>query len=163
MIYNDAYSRFAGGRHPQLLDSKVREGWPGMADFNDNVMNVGMVGGVLSYIDQELVLHRNGKPEPAWMNLDYSPVYDDRGNVIGVIAIVVETTAKVRAQRHIRGERERLGAIFEQAPGFMALMSGPEHRFDLLNTAHKELIGDRDWAGRAARDVLPELARPGLF
>lgn len=26
MIYNDAYSRFAGGRHPQLLGSKVREG-----------------------------------------------------------------------------------------------------------------------------------------
>lgn len=28
MIYNDAYSIFAGGRHPQLLGSKVREGWP---------------------------------------------------------------------------------------------------------------------------------------
>ena len=28
MIYNDAYSVFAGGRHPQLLGSKVREGWP---------------------------------------------------------------------------------------------------------------------------------------
>ena len=28
MIYNDAYSGFAGGRHPALLGSKVREGWP---------------------------------------------------------------------------------------------------------------------------------------
>ena len=27
MIYNDAYSVFAEGRHPQLLGSKVREGW----------------------------------------------------------------------------------------------------------------------------------------
>ncbi len=26
MIYNDAYSGFAGARHPQLLGSKVREG-----------------------------------------------------------------------------------------------------------------------------------------
>jgi hypothetical protein len=26
MIYNDAYSVFAGGRHPKLLGSKVREG-----------------------------------------------------------------------------------------------------------------------------------------
>jgi hypothetical protein len=37
MLYNDAYSLFAGGRHPQLLGSKVREGWPEVADFNDNV------------------------------------------------------------------------------------------------------------------------------
>jgi hypothetical protein len=27
MIYNDAYSVFAGGRHPQLLGSAVRQGW----------------------------------------------------------------------------------------------------------------------------------------
>ncbi len=30
MIYNDAYSVFAGERHPQLLGSKVREGWKEM-------------------------------------------------------------------------------------------------------------------------------------
>jgi len=28
MIYNDAYSGFAGSRHPQLLGSDVRLGWP---------------------------------------------------------------------------------------------------------------------------------------
>ena len=45
MIYNDGYSEFAGGRHPQLLGSKVREGWPEVADFNDHVMKVGLSGG----------------------------------------------------------------------------------------------------------------------
>ena len=52
MIYNDAYSVFAGGRHPQLLGSRVREGWPEVADFNDNVMKVGLAGGTLAYRDQ---------------------------------------------------------------------------------------------------------------
>ena len=47
MIYNDAYSVFAGGRHPILFGSKVREGWPEVADFNDNVMKVGLAGGTL--------------------------------------------------------------------------------------------------------------------
>ena len=27
MVYNDAYAEFAGGRHPRLLGSDVREGW----------------------------------------------------------------------------------------------------------------------------------------
>jgi len=60
MIYNDAYSGFAGGRHPKLLGSAVREGWPEVADFNDNVMKVGLAGGTLSYKDQELMLNRTG-------------------------------------------------------------------------------------------------------
>ncbi len=38
MIYNGTHSVFAGSRHPHLLGSKVREGSPEVADFNDNVM-----------------------------------------------------------------------------------------------------------------------------
>ena len=98
MLYNDAYSVFAGGRHPRLLGSKVREGWPEVADFNDHVMKVGLAGKTLSYKDQQLTLHRSGRPEPVWMNLDYSPVIDESGNPGGVVAIVVETTERVEAE-----------------------------------------------------------------
>ena len=70
MIYNDAYSVFAGGRHPTLLGSKVREGWPEVADFNENVMTVVLAGGTLAYRDQEATLYRSGVPEQVWMNLD---------------------------------------------------------------------------------------------
>ncbi len=110
MIYNDAYSGFAGGRHPQLLGSKVREGWNEIAEFNDNVMRVGLAGGVLSYKDQELTLYRKGRPEPVWMDLDYSPVLDESGRPGGVIAIVVETTERVLAEARLR----ELNATLEQ-------------------------------------------------
>jgi two-component sensor histidine kinase len=108
MIYNDAYSVFAGGRHPLLFGSKVREGWPEVADFNDNVMNVGLSGGTLSYRDQELTLHRKGFPEQVWMNLDYSPVLDENGRPAGVLAIVVETTQRVLTERALAKTEERL-------------------------------------------------------
>ena len=98
MLYNDAYSAFAGGRHPKLLGSKVREGWPEVADFNDNVMKVGLSGGTLSYKDQRLTLHRSGRPEPVWMDLDYSPVIEESGRPGGVVAIVVETTQRVQTE-----------------------------------------------------------------
>lgn len=111
MIYNDAYSVFAGNRHPQLLGSKVREGWDEISDFNDNVMRVGLGGGTLAYRDQELTLTRHGKPAPVWMNLDYSPVYDESGRPGGVIAIVVETTDRVLAERQLRSSEERFRAF----------------------------------------------------
>lgn len=110
MIYNDAYSLFAGGRHPQLLGSNVREGWAEVADFNDNVLKVGLAGGTLAYVDQELTLHRTGKPEQVWMNLDYSPILDEAGTPVGVMAIVIETSAKVKAERALQEESERLRA-----------------------------------------------------
>jgi two-component sensor histidine kinase len=108
MIYNDAYSTFAGGRHPLLFGSKVREGWPEVADFNDNVMQVGLGGGTLSYRNQELTLHRSGVPEQVWMNLDYSPVLDESGRAAGVLAVVVETTQQVLAERALAKTEERL-------------------------------------------------------
>ncbi|MDF0545908.1 PAS domain S-box protein [Sphingobium sp. H39-3-25] len=92
MIYNDAYSAFAGGRDSGLLGSAVREGWGEVADFNDNVMRVCLAGGRLSYKDQELTLYRQGFPEQVFMNLDYSPVRGDDGEPAGVLAVVVETT-----------------------------------------------------------------------
>ncbi|RAK56460.1 PAS domain-containing sensor histidine kinase [Phenylobacterium deserti] len=114
MLYNDAYSVFAGGRHPTLLGSNVREGWPEVADFNDNVMRVGLAGDTLAYRDQELTLYRHGYAEQVWMNLDYSPVYDEAGRPAGVIAIVVETTAQVRAVQELKAERDRSRGVLER-------------------------------------------------
>ena len=37
-------------------------------------------------------------------------------------------------ERTAIGERERLNRLFEQAPTFMALLVGPEHRFELVET-----------------------------
>jgi PAS domain S-box-containing protein len=162
MIYNDAYRVFAGGRHPVLLGSKVREGWPEVADFNDNVMKVGLAGGTLSYQDQELTLHRSGQPEPVWMNLDYSPIRDQEGRIAGVMSVVVETSSKVKAERHVRAERERLNNMFEQAPGFICLLEGGEHRYALANDAYRALTGNRPLLGIPVAQAVPELAEHGI-
>ncbi len=163
MIYNDAYSEFAGGRHPGLLGTNVREGWPEVADFNDNVMKVCFGGGTLAYRDQELTLLRNGHPEQVWMNLDYSPILDERGRPFGVIAIVVETTKKVAAERWRLGEIDRQRQMFEQAPGFMAMLSGPDHVFELTNASYMQLVGHRDIIGLSVREAMPELAGQGFY
>ncbi len=163
MIYNDAYSVFAGGRHPQPLGSKVREGWPEVADFNDHVMKVGLAGGTLAYRDMELTLYRNGVPEQVWMNLDYSPVPDESGRPAGVIAIVVETTERVLADRRNAAEQDRLRKMFEQAPGFMAMFDGPDHVFTLANAAYMRLIGNRKVIGLPVREALPEVVGQGFL
>jgi PAS domain S-box-containing protein len=166
MIYNDAYSGFAGGRHPKLLGSKVRDGWAEVADFNDHVMKVGLSGGTLAYRDQELTLYRHGRPEQVWMNLDYSPVLNEAGQPAGVIAIVVETTQRVITERALKDRENDLarvqkiarvgGVTVDLRKGFDNGRRSPEYLEihgvspDAIDT-HEDWVrrlhpDDRDWA-----------------
>src|SRR6478609_7947407 len=38
MIYNEAYARLAGDRHPSLLGARYSEGWAEIAAFTDQVI-----------------------------------------------------------------------------------------------------------------------------
>ncbi len=142
MIYNDAYSVFAGSRHPQLLGSKVREGWAEVADFNDNVMKVGLAGGTLAYKDQELTLFRHGRPEQVWMNLDYSPVLDESGRPAGVMAIVVDTTERVLTDRRLRDSEARFRALTNATSDIVYRMSADWKEMRAL--AGRGLLADRE-------------------
>lgn len=137
MLYNDAYAAVAGGRHPDLLGAKVREAWPEVADFDDNVMKVVLAGGTLSYRDQEMILHRHGQPEQFFMDLDYSPVLDESGKPAGVIAIVIETTERIRAERRNVSERELLLDVFDATGAFIQVVD-PDYNLLAINKANVE-------------------------
>ncbi|MEJ8852950.1 PAS domain-containing protein [Variovorax robiniae] len=165
MIYNDAYSVFASARHPQLLGSNVREGWPEVADFNDNVMKVGLAGGTLSYKDQELTLYRTGQAEQVWMNLDYSPLLDEFGQPAGVIAIVVETTAKVRAEEAVRLRNARFQTFAEAMPNHVwasapdGLLDWFNHNVEAYCGLSQEQLAGNGWTAIVHPDDLPHAAQ----
>ena len=163
MIYNDAYSGFAGDRHPKLFGSKVREGWPEVAAFNDNILKVVLAGGALSYRDMLLSLNRTGRFEDVYLDLDYSPVLDETGRPAGVIAVVVEITERVLAEQRKERERERLAQMFEQAPGFICTMRGPTHVFDFVNAAHRRIFNSDGWVGKPLRQAFPDIEGQGFY
>ncbi|WP_181832877.1 sensor histidine kinase [Bosea caraganae] len=99
MVYNDAYAVIAGARHPEILGQSVFEAWPEVVDFHRVVMDAVLgAGEQLSYRDLPLVLHRNGRAEDVWLNVDYSPILDEAGKPCGVLAIVFETTEAMRTK-----------------------------------------------------------------
>ncbi|MEO6518071.1 MAG: ATP-binding protein [Pseudoxanthomonas sp.] len=162
LTYNDAYSVFAGDRHPGILGSGVLEAWDEAASFNEHVLNRVLVGGQpLSYKDMGLWLNRDGESRQLWLDLDYSPVRNEAGEPVGVLAIVVETTERVNAERVKTADRQRLAQMFEQAPSFMALLSGPDHIFELANPAYQQLVGHRDVIGLSVTEALAEAEDQG--
>jgi signal transduction histidine kinase len=62
-----------------------------------------------------------------------------------------------------RAESERLRTLFQQAPGFMAILHGPKHVFEFVNAAYLQLVGDRELIGRPVREAFPEIEGQGFF
>lgn len=178
MIYNDGYAIFAADRHPSLLGSKVLEGWPEAADLNRNVLDTCYHGNrTLSFKDLPLTLFRNkGQPEDLWVDVNYGPVLDETGKPGGVLAVVVETTGRFLAEEALAAERQtvieankRLTAestflrdLFAQAPSFMAILTGPNHVFALVNDAYTRLIDGRRPIGKPLAEGLPEIVGQGF-
>ncbi|TXM72793.1 PAS domain-containing protein [Methylobacterium sp. WL12] len=63
--------------------------------------------------------------------------------------------------RRLRAQSASLAQMFEQAPSFIALLTGPEHRFALTNVAYQRAIDHRDVVGSTVAEALPDAAAQG--
>jgi PAS domain S-box-containing protein len=63
----------------------------------------------------------------------------------------------------VSAEVEHLRRLFQQVPGFMAVLQGPQHVFEIANEPYSPLIAGRDVLGKPIRAALPELAGQGFF
>jgi PAS domain S-box-containing protein len=60
-------------------------------------------------------------------------------------------------------ELRRFREMFAQSPSFSCLLSGPAHRFVLINPAYQQLIGHRDILGLTVREAIPEVEAQGFL
>ncbi len=65
--------------------------------------------------------------------------------------------------RRLETERSRLVEMFMQAPGFVAVLSGREHRYQLYNDAYRRVTAYRDLAGKTVEEALPEVRDQGFI
>ncbi|MDB5820697.1 MAG: domain S-box protein, partial [Rhizobacter sp.] len=56
-----------------------------------------------------------------------------------------------------------LRGLFEQAPGFMAVVRGPRHVFELANSAFVRTVGNRQVVGLPVAEAMPEVATQGFI
>ena len=111
MIYNDAYARIAGARHPGVFGLPAREAFPEIWDFHRQVTNAVLRGKLRSYRDQPLTLDREVGPEQLVVDLFYTPVFELDGRVGGVLCTGVDNSERRAAEI----ERERSNNRFRTA------------------------------------------------
>jgi PAS domain S-box-containing protein len=147
----------------------------------------------LAFIPYRVPRHIDGRVELVnrYWSATHTPIRDDRGGVAFVLQhtvdvtdirelqqaagpasperAIVESDVLGRARRVQEAnvlldvERRHLRELFEQAPGFICFLRGPEHVFEIANAAYLQLVGHRDIVGKPVREALPEVAGQGFY
>jgi PAS domain S-box-containing protein len=163
-FYNDAYRASIGSeKHPAMLGAKGQEMWPEIWPIIGPQIDQVMSGGDAIWHEDQLVpILRHGSIDEVYWTYGYSPI-DHEGTIGGVLVVCTETTQKVLSERSQTEGLERLRELVQQSPGFIAVLSGPDHRFELVNDAYQELfLGNTHAIGRSVADVFPEVAEQGF-
>jgi PAS domain S-box-containing protein len=163
LLYNDAYLDVLGDKHPSALGTPLEQAWPEVWPDIEALVKRAMAGEPLRYRNKLFTLHRNGKDESAWFSFGYTPIRAADGTIGGFHCALVETTHHVLSERERERQTERLYGLFERAPSFMAVLSGPDHIYELANHAYLRFVGQRELVGKSVRDVFPELSGQGYL
>ncbi|MGH8025815.1 MAG: PAS domain-containing protein, partial [Pseudoxanthomonas sp.] len=158
-FYNDAHARSIGlERHPGALGQRGRECWEEAWDLLGPQIEQVMQGhGATWNENARMPITRNGVREDVCWSYSCNPIDepDAPHGVGGVLMMRSEANGQATA------ERERLEQLFQQAPGFKALLHGPQHVFKMVNSAYMKLVGNHDLLGKAVADALPGTVKQG--
>ncbi|WP_133499420.1 PAS domain-containing sensor histidine kinase [Cognatilysobacter terrigena] len=68
-----------------------------------------------------------------------------------------------RTNERLSTQLDFVDDLLEQAPGFMAVLVGPEYRFERANAAYEALVGKSGLVGRTLLEVVPEVEEQGFI
>lgn len=88
-----------------------------------------------------------------------SPIHDRNGALIHTVLSLAPIESH---DDGLTKQRNDLYALYQQAPGFIAMSRGPKHRFTFANASYKRFVGRDDLEGRTVAEAMPEIAGQGF-
>lgn len=100
------------------------------------------------------------------------PVGDEEGNIAGGVVVFQDITAHKQAEEERErlltescSQRELLERLVNEAPVGIAVVRGPDHRYQMVNPYYRSIPGvpDVPMVGRTIAEVFPEVAAQGAL
>jgi PAS domain S-box-containing protein len=170
LLYNDGYRAVLGTKHPSALGRPGAEVWNEIWPDIERMFDWSDEASTAYAENQRFAMDRaDGTLGDAWFTFAVSAIREEDGRVVAFFNPATETTAQVVAERRLEQARvaaeraeHRIREVFAQAPAFLAVLRGAEHRFEFVNDAYERLVGHRPVVGHRVVDVLPELVDQGF-
>jgi len=139
-LYNDAYSEILGEKHPAALGQPFRVVWKEIWSDIEPLVERALGGEATWSENLPLTMERKGYPEKTWWTFSYSPLRNERKQVVGMFCACLETTEQVLAERKSTAERERL---FEMTRDLFGIATYDGY-LKIINPAWSRLLGRPD-------------------
>lgn len=162
-LHNDAYAPILGPRLETAMGRPLQLVWADAWEAVEAPIAQALAGKSSRHENVPVAMNRHGVPEDTWWTFSFSPLHAEDGTVGGTFCVTREVTQAMVAQAKLARENERLIALFDRSPMFMAFLSGPDHRIELANPEYVRLIGDREVIGKPLREALPEVLDQGYL
>jgi PAS domain S-box-containing protein len=159
-LFNHAFASILGYRCWEALGVSLPELWAGAWEHMGHFFEDAVQGKGALVEDLRLPTWASEYREFRYYSFAYTPIRLG-SEVQGVLCVCTDTTAKVTMREQVRRQRDALLQAFEQAPGFIAMTTGPGHRFSFANAAYRRLVGERDLVGKTVAEALPEVVSQG--
>ncbi len=108
-LYNDSFAVLAGSKHPHAFGQPVDQVWPELCAFTGPVHRAVLAGEVRSYVEQGFLLPRGDQQEQVWLDLTYTPVRDESGQVRGILVTAIVANGRMAVQAEL--EQRSLASI----------------------------------------------------
>lgn len=125
----------------------------------EQIKNVYKTGQAFHTENTPLDLLVDGKWGTYYFNYGFTPLYDLKGNIYGVMNTGVDLTDLNLAKKKIEEADKRFRNTVKQAPVGITILRGPNHIVEMANEAYLKLV-DREessFVGRPLFDSLPEV------
>jgi PAS domain S-box-containing protein len=160
LLYNDAYVPLLGSKHPSALGQPYFSVWPNAQNELSPLFDRLFGSMVVDLDDISITFDRDEGTPDAHFALSYTPIRGHGNQVLGLLCIHSETTDSPPGKVLEPRDHKRLAQMFDQAPSFIAVLSGAEHRIELANAGFLKLVGDRNVVGKSIDEVLPDRDAP---
>ncbi|OZY58356.1 hybrid sensor histidine kinase/response regulator [Pseudomonas lundensis] len=101
-IYNDSFAVLAGDKHPDAFGQPVHQSWPEYREFTQPIIDAVLAGESRSHIDQYFLIPDRQHANEMWLDLTFSPVCDDTGEVAGLLMMAVKASRRRRTAIKLR-------------------------------------------------------------
>ena len=162
-LYNDGYLPIVGTKHPDGLGAPFSVLWAEIWDTFRPIVEATLAGDAQHFVNLPIPLAGRPGVEVGYFTFSYTALRNDAGEAVGFYCAATETTDQVTAEERRAADAQRLQLTLQHMPGFVGLLSGPEHRYDYVNDAYVTISGPRDFLGRTVREVFPELEGQRFF
>lgn len=128
------------------------------------LQEVYSTGKTISEIAAPVQVFQNGLATTRYYNYTYKPLLNNNGEAYGILHMADDVTEQVLVQQRIEESRRELLASFNDSPVGLALITGPELVFKMVNPYYASLTGRSvdELVDHPLLTVLPELAEQGI-